>query len=218
GLDRSTLKVLCPEPGVASEGPLSAARAGRQGVVSFKKSERESAKPMIEKKSETEASYDLVAEDYAAEYLSELDRKPFDRDLLAEFSTALHGRGAVCDLGCGPGHITRFLKDRGLDVRGIDLSGEMIQRARRVNPDIKFEQGDMTSLRLEHDLFAGIVCFYAIIHIPREGVRQALAEMNRVLKPGGELLLALHGGEGSIRREEWYGRPVSLSVTLFDSE
>ncbi|HMG33140.1 MAG TPA: class I SAM-dependent methyltransferase [Blastocatellia bacterium] len=173
---------------------------------------------MIEKKSETEASYDLVAEDYAAKYLSELDQKPFDRDLLAEFSTALHGRGAVCDLGCGPGHITRFLKDRGLDVRGIDLSGEMIQRARRVNPDIKFEQGDMTSLRLEHDLFAGIVCFYAIIHIPREGVRQALAEMNRVLKPGGELLLALHGGEGSIRREEWYGRPVSLSVTLFDSE
>jgi hypothetical protein len=42
--------------------------------------------------------------------------------------------------------------------------------------------------------------------------------MNQVLRPGGRLLLSFHGGEGELRREEWYGKPVSIFVTLFETE
>jgi trans-aconitate methyltransferase len=40
----------------------------------------------------------------------------------------------VCDLGCGPGHVSRYLWERGVEVCGIDLSSELVERARRLNP------------------------------------------------------------------------------------
>ena len=42
--------------------------------------------------------------------------------------------------------------------------------------------------------------------------------MNRVLEPGGLLLLSFHGGEGELHREQWYDKPVSIDVTLFAPE
>ena len=54
-------------------------------------------------------SYDNIADDYAEEFYDELERKPFDRDLLKRFVLGLPRRGPVCDLGCGPGQIAKFL-------------------------------------------------------------------------------------------------------------
>jgi hypothetical protein len=38
--------------------------------------------------------------------------------------------------------------------------------------------------------------------------------MNRALEPGGKILLSFHAGEGELHRDEWYGQPVSIDVTL----
>jgi ubiquinone/menaquinone biosynthesis C-methylase UbiE len=76
----------------------------------------------------------------------------------------------------------------------------------------------MLALDLPDDSMAGIVSFYAIIHLKRDEVTAALSEMNRVLQPGGNLLIAFHDGEGELRRDEWYGLPVSIDVTLMTSE
>ena len=42
--------------------------------------------------------------------------------------------------------------------------------------------------------------------------------MRRATQPGGSLLVSFHGGEGELRREEWYGQPVAIAVTLFGTE
>ena len=173
---------------------------------------------MNKSKSELEASYDRVANQYADEFFRELERKPFDRELLDAFAESVRARGEVCEIGCGPGHISRYLQDRGATMRGIDLSQEMIKWARRLNPDISFEQGDMLALNLPNASLTAIVSFYAIIHIERDKVTRALQEMNRVLQPGGLLLLSFHGGEGELHREEWYDKPISIDVTLFGSD
>ena len=173
---------------------------------------------MEKSRTEIEASYDSVAEPFAAEFYGELARKPFDRDVLDQFAAGVRERGRVCEIGCGPGQIARYLRDRGVPVCGLDLSQEMVKVARRLNPDIPFERGDMLALDMPDASLAGIVSFYAIIHLRREDAARALEGMHRVLEPGGRLLVSFHGGEGELRREEWYGRPVSVYVTLFGRE
>ena len=173
---------------------------------------------MNKSKSELESSYDRVAEQYAEEFSGELERKPFDCELLGAFAESVSGRGEVCEIGCGPGHISRYLQDRGATIRGIDLSREMVKWARRLNPNISFEQGNMLALKLPNASLAAIVSFYAIIHIERDKVTRALQEMNRVLQPGGLLLLSFHGGDGELHRDQWYDKPISIDVTLFGSD
>jgi hypothetical protein len=82
-------------------------------------------------------------------------------------------------------------------------------------PDSRFSQGDMTALPQKDGTFGAMVCFYALIHIPRWRVPEALAEMRRTLAPGAPLLLAVHGGTGSLHADEMLERPVSLDATLF---
>jgi len=163
------------------------------------------------------SSYDRVAERYAEEYFDELSRKPFDRELLDGFAENLRGQGLACEIGCGPGQIARYLKDRRVNVCGVDLSAEMVNCASSLNPDISFTCGDMLGLDFADDFLAGIVCFYAIIHLRRADVTRALKEMHRVLQPGGRLLVSFHGGEGEVHRDEWYGEPVSINVILMSS-
>jgi SAM-dependent methyltransferase len=173
---------------------------------------------MSEQQSELEASYDSVAENYAEEFSDELERKPFDRGLLEEFAESVRARGLVCEIGCGPGQIARYLKDLGVEMCGIDLSQEMVVCARRLHPDISFERGDMRELHIPSASLAGAVLFYSVIHLKREDVPRALKELERVLKPDGKLLLSFHGGEGELHRDTWYDKPVSIDVTLFERE
>ena len=101
-------------------------------------------------------SYDRVAEHYAAEYFDELSRKPFDCDLLMRFAQGLAANARVCDIGCGPGHIARFLANQGFALTGIDLSTAMVATARRLNPGMTFETGDTLKLPFADQWFAGI--------------------------------------------------------------
>ena len=155
--------------------------------------------------SELESSYDRVAGHYAAEYFDELSRKPFDRELLDRFAESVSGAGEVWEIGCGPGQIARYLKDRAVRISGIDLSEKMVEAARRSNADISFARGDMLALDFPDNSLSGIVSFYAIIHLKRADVTRALKEMFRVLEPAGQLLVSFHGGEGELHRDEWYG-------------
>lgn len=159
-------------------------------------------------------TYDAVAGEYARVFYDELDRKPFDRDLLDRYADAVRGKGLVADIGCGPAQIARYLHHRGVEVCGIDLSPEMVRVARRLNP-FPVEEGDMLALGHPDGHFAGIACFYAIIHLARGQVSAALREFHRVLKPGGKLLLSFHGGEGDVYNEEFLGEAVPVQATLF---
>src|SRR5438552_3858031 len=173
---------------------------------------------MTEEKSEIEASYDRVVKRYVDEFFDELERKPFDRQLLHQFAEIVGTQGKVCEIGCGPGQIARYLQDRQVSMCGVDLSEEMVKWARRLSPDISFQRGDMRALEIPDASLAGIVCFYAIIHLKRVDVPRALSEMHRVLKPGGRLLISFHGGEGELHREQWYDLPVSIDICLFERE
>jgi len=155
-------------------------------------------------------SYDRLAEEYTRRIFDELRHKPLDRELLDRFAAAVRGRGEVCDMGCGPGHVARYLHDAGATIFGLDLSPGMLEQARRLNPGIRFREGNMLALDLPDETLAGIAGFYAIVNIPKGSLPVVLREMYRVLQPGGLLLLAFHCGDEALHEDELWGQPISM--------
>jgi SAM-dependent methyltransferase len=160
-------------------------------------------------------SYDQIADEYARRIFHELDGKPFDRELLIRFAREVSGRGEVCDMGCGPGHVAQYLKNLGTNVFGLDISPATLEQARRLNPDILFREGDMMALDLPDSKLAGIVAFYAIVNTPKEFLSDIFRQMFRVLQAGGMLLLAFHIGDEVAHYEELWERPVALDFFYF---
>jgi SAM-dependent methyltransferase len=161
------------------------------------------------------ATYDTLAREYAKRIYGELKDKPFDRGVLDRFAGRVNSSGPVCDLGCGPAHVARYLRDRGLSVFGLDISSGMLAEARRLNPDLPFVQGNMSLMGIKSETLGGIAAFYSIIHIERDKVRGALSEMWRVLRRGGRLVLAFHLGIEVLRPAELWGHTVDFWATLF---
>jgi ubiquinone/menaquinone biosynthesis C-methylase UbiE len=154
-------------------------------------------------------SYDQLAEAYANHLFHELENKPFDLNLLQRFARGMSGQ--VCDMGCGPGHVTGYLRDAGVDVFGLDLSTQMLEQARQRNPDITFREGNMLTLDLGENTLAGITAFYAIVNLPPESWPLVFREMKRVLQPNGLLLLTFHTGNEVTEVKELWGLPVSMN-------
>jgi ubiquinone/menaquinone biosynthesis C-methylase UbiE len=170
------------------------------------------------KTSEVQSSYDRVADEYARHIYDELRHKPLDRQLLDRFADRVRGTGIACDLGCGPGQVARYLSERKVEICGVDLSPGMIERARQLNPDIEFTQGDMLSLSWPDQEWAGIAAFYAIVNLKPTDLVKAMREMHRVLQPGGWLLMSFHIGEELEHVDELWGCHISLDFYFYRPE
>jgi SAM-dependent methyltransferase len=163
-------------------------------------------------------SYEAVADEYASRMFDELAGKPLDRHLLDRYAVDVRGKGRVYEVGCGPGHVARYLQERGVDVFGLDLSPRMVEIARILNPELQFEVGDMLALEAPSQSWAGAVSFYSLIHFTGTQLRQALDELGRVLRVGAPLLIGVHKGSEIRHVDEWWGRPVSLDGVFFEPE
>jgi len=174
---------------------------------------------MVDQKiDDVQASYDRVADEYVRHVYDELQHKPLDRQLLDRFADKVRDAGLVCDLGCGPGQVAHYLRERGIAVCAVDLSPGMIERARQLNPGIEFRRGDMRALDVPDEAWAGISAFYAIVNLAPADVAQALSEMERVLRPGGLLLLSFHSGDETLHVEDLWGCTVCLDFYFFRTE
>ena len=104
-----------------------------------------------------------------------------------------HGR--LLDVAVGSGRNFEHY-DAGVSLTGIDLSPAMLdlarQRAAQLGRDVELHEGDAHSLPFDDASFDTVVCALGLCSIPRPDV--ALAEMVRVLTPGGTLLLLDHIG------------------------
>jgi ubiquinone/menaquinone biosynthesis C-methylase UbiE len=94
----------------------------------------------------------------------------------------------VLDAGCGSGRVMALLAERfpGLRLEGVDLSKDMVEKARRVvssHANVSVRHGDVQSLPFDADTFDGVISLASIKHWPDQGA--GLSEIFRVLKPGG---------------------------------
>lgn len=157
--------------------------------------------------------YATVARGYRQELSGELAGKPLDRAMLDAFVERV-GYGRIVDLGCGPGHVARYLADRGANIEGADLSPEMIAEARAAYPELAFRVADMFELPYDAASLGGIVAFYAIVHMQTRDLARPLAEFHRVLAPGGLVLVAFHIGTETVHVDELFGSATSLDFVF----
>ena len=161
--------------------------------------------------------YDSIAGEYTAKFYGEHERKPKDQEILTRFATEMGAKGPVWDFGCGPGQTSRYLKDLGIDISGLDLSDRILQQAQALNPDIHFQTGNILDLEFETDSIAGVVAFYAIVHFTQQQVETALREVFRVLMPGGRVLFTFHIGDETIPVTEFLGKRIDIDFRLFST-
>jgi SAM-dependent methyltransferase len=161
------------------------------------------------------AAYDAIARAYHDQLGNELAGKPLDRALLEAF-TELAGAGTIADVGCGPGHVTRFLAGRHAEVIGIDLSPGMIGVAREHAAALPFAVGSMLQLPVADSAWSGVIALYSIIHLTAAGRARACREFGRAVRPGGWLLAAFHIDSPDFAAGEvnhltaWFGEAVEL--------
>ena len=140
------------------------------------------------------AAYDAVAEPYAEAIAGELADRPMECGLLDELVRRAReaGDGPIADVGCGPGHVTRYLADRCGSVVGLDLAPAMVDVARARFPGLDFRVGSMLAIDARDASFSGAVALYSIIHLSADDRATACRELARVLHPGAPLLLSFH--------------------------
>lgn len=144
----------------------------------------------------TKANVQTMFDSLALDYVRERERQFSFRSQKRIAIEMLSGvKGNLLELGCGPAVMTADLVAMGLNVHGIDVSGEMVRRARQrmaghpLEKRCHFEVGDVERLRYASASFNAILCMGVLEYLPRYS--RALAEMSRVLTPGGVVVITL---------------------------
>lgn len=109
--------------------------------------------------------------------------QPEVRRIIDQFDT-----GTVLDAACETGRHTEYLNLAGHDVIGVDSSPEMLERARARVPSATFRLGQLDDLPVVDNSIDGAVCALALTHLPE--LDGAIAELARVLRPGGQLVIS----------------------------
>ena len=97
----------------------------------------------------------------------------------------------VLDIATGPGYVAGAAANRGADAIGIDFAPNMVAEARKLNPKAAFQEGDAEDLPFPDESFDAVVISFGMLHFSRPEV--ALAEVGRVLRPGGHLAFTVWG-------------------------
>ncbi|MFC7595545.1 class I SAM-dependent methyltransferase [Terrabacter sp. GCM10028922] len=98
-----------------------------------------------------------------------------------------HPPARIVDLGCGTGTLTRLLVDEGHAVDGMDISPEMISRARAKVPEARFVVGDAARPAIEPQSYDVVLSRHVLWAMPEPA--EAFARWAELLRPGGIAVL-----------------------------
>ncbi len=141
--------------------------------------------PAVDYRALVREGYDRCAARYEA-----LRREEVEPDL-RRLIVQLEAGTKVLDVGCGVGIPIAMSLAQHFEVTGVDISAEMVRRARENLPDATFIHADVLEVELPVSNFDAVVSFYALFHLPREQHDTLLRRIHRWLKPGGYLLITV---------------------------
>ncbi|WP_024801784.1 class I SAM-dependent methyltransferase [Nocardia sp. BMG51109] len=136
------------------------------------------------------SGYDSIAEGYTAENETGVLHAYYNRPAILELAGDVTGR-RILDVGCGSGPLFAALRDRGAVLTGIDASARMLEQARqRLGAEADLRLGDLADLLPFPDGAFDDVVASLVLHYLRDW-GPALAELRRVLIPGGRLVVSV---------------------------
>jgi len=143
----------------------------------------------------TKEAHNAIAEKYYKLYKDDTsDLKYFDLFLK-------DCKSSVLDLGCGMGHYSNYMYNKGFNVVGVDISENMIKIAKRNNSNIDFIVSDICDLSvLSKEKFDGVVLAYVLQHLSKKEVNLLFESLNQYLAHNSKILIFLR--EGNEIKEE----------------
>lgn len=124
---------------------------------------------------------------------------------VADFAARLPSGATVVDLGCGAGRDLKALSACGFFAVGLDVSAPLATIAQQ-HSECPVVVADLRHLPLASARFDGAWASASLLHLARKDIGQALAEIFRVLKPGGIFFVSMKTGLGERADEQgrWY--------------
>lgn len=115
------------------------------------------------------------------------------KDIVSFFEKHINKGSRVCDLGCGDGYGSYKLALAGFNVTGIDVSEEMIHKAKAINTDTsaEFIKGDISCLSFEENSIDAVLAINSLEWT--ESPLNVLKEMQRIVKPEGRACIGILG-------------------------
>lgn len=160
--------------------------------------------------------YNECAEEYAEAFHNQatvaVDLPRLER--LVDLSGA--AQGLALDVGCGSGMHYEFFAGKGFSWVGIDVASGMLAAGRCRGVTGLLTQADATALPVRTGAADVVVALESLVHMGINGLRRALAEIRRVLRPGGYALLGLQIGDGQRHVRYPLGPRRTLSLLLLD--
>jgi SAM-dependent methyltransferase len=98
---------------------------------------------------------------------------------------------ALLDVGCNAGELLQYCRGHypAMRLAGVDLNPQALAKARAVLPEADLHEASADCLPFADETFDCVTCIEVLEHIPAQQRRDSLAEMRRVLRPGGRLVL-----------------------------
>lgn len=163
-------------------------------------------------------AYNKAAAKYGESFFYELYSKPLDVKLLDLFCERINSEMPVCEIGCGPGEISTYLKYKGLNLISIDISEEMIRIAKELNPNIDYRVGDVFGLDFPENYFSGVIAPFLFVNYTPVEIRKAFIEIRRVLKSKGIFYFSFHAGTESLTNPDFLVENNPLEFHFLDPE
>jgi SAM-dependent methyltransferase len=156
--------------------------------------------------------YDSFAEAYTAENENNILNAYYERPATIALAGDVAGRH-ILDAGCGAGALSAALRDRGAVVTGIDASAGMLALARRrLGDDAALHVADLRDrLPFADGAFDDVVASLVLHYLEDWG--PTLAEMRRVLRPGGRLIASVDHPFGAYAHQD--PRPDYFATTSY---
>ena len=169
---------------------------------------------MARSKAAVRATYDRIAESYAAARV-----RPWDEVL--DFITDLAAGSLVLDIGCGHGRHTRPLAMTGQSVVGMDISRKLLLIGKKTTSSaqefraIEWLGADMTRLPFADGTFDAALCIAVLHHLGSSDERLlAVSEIRRVLRPGGKAFLSVWSLDDPYLEKVLGGRPKKPDIEI----